>query len=119
MNFLLASPDKVEGAELIIIEGKSIDMSYQGKKNVYTCPKGHKTVTVDVDEGVTPFMLRCRQKDDDGKHNCTEMARSSMYQVDQELKAEYEWYMPLSLKGLNSSEIQHVRQGGLLIRKKV
>ena len=32
-----------------------------GYKNIYTCPKcGGQTVTIDVDEGVTPFMLRCR-----------------------------------------------------------
>lgn len=92
-------------------------MSFKGKKNVYICPKGHKTVTVDADEGVTPFMLRCRQKDDDGKHNCTEMGRSSMYQVDQNLTAEYEWYKPDNLKGLNDAEKEHVRRGGLMLRK--
>lgn len=117
MNFLLASPDKVEGSEIILIEGKSIDMSLEGMKNIYTCPKGHETVTVDSDEGVTPFVLRCRQKADDGKHNCTEMAKSAMYDVDQTRKAEYEWFMPSTLKGLNSSEIEHVRKGGLLLRK--
>lgn len=92
-------------------------MSLEGMKNVYTCPKGHKTVTVDADDGVTPFMIRCRQKDDDGKHNCTEMARSAMYEVDQNLKPEFEWFMPVTLKGLNSAEIEHVRKGGLLMRK--
>lgn len=92
-------------------------MSYQGKKNVYTCPKGHKTVTVDTDDGVTPFMLGCRQKDDDGKHNCTQMARSSMYRVDQTLTPEFEWYKPDNMKGLNLSERGHVKKGGLLIRK--
>lgn len=91
-------------------------MSFQGKKNIYECPKGHQTVTVDVDDGVTPMMLRCRQKADE-KHNCTEMARSSFYSVDQLLTAEYEWYKPASLKGLNSAEREHVKRGGLLLRK--
>jgi len=49
----------------------------ENKINVYTCPKGHKTVTIDTDEGTTPMMLMCRQKDDDGKHNCTEWAISA------------------------------------------
>lgn len=91
-------------------------MSYKGKKNVYTCPHGHKTVTVDVDDGTTPFMLRCRQRADDGKHNCTEMARSSFYQVNQSLEAEFEWYKP-DIKKVSKSEKEHVRMGGLLIRK--
>lgn len=92
-------------------------MGFKGKKNIYVCPKGHNTVTIDTDEGVTPFMLRCRQKDDDGKHNCTEMARSSMYQVDQNITAEYEWYKPDNLKGFNPEEKDHIRRGGLIIRK--
>jgi hypothetical protein len=92
-------------------------MSYQGKKNVYICPKGHKTTTVDKDDGTTPFMLRCRQKDDDGKHNCTEMSKSCFYEVDQSLTAEYEWYKPSDLKGLNSAEKEHVKRGGLMLRK--
>jgi hypothetical protein len=92
-------------------------MSYEGKKNVYVCPKGHKTVTVDKDYGTTPFMMRCRQRDDDGKHNCTEMSKSSFYQVDQALEPEYEWYKPSELNGLNSAEREHVKMGGLMLRK--
>lgn len=92
-------------------------MSFKGKINVYTCPAGHKTVTIDTDEGVTPMMMGCRQKADDGKHNCTQFARSGWYRVDQDLSPEYEWYMPTSLKGLNKSEKEHVVQGGLLQRK--
>ena len=87
------------------------------KINVYTCPKGHKTVTIDTDEGVTPMKLMCRQKDDDGKHNCTEWASSAWYNCDQSQKPEYEWYRPASLKGLNQGEKEHVELGGLLLRK--
>lgn len=92
-------------------------MGFQGKKNVYICSKGHNTVTVDKDNGTTPMMIRCRQKHDDGKRNCTEMATSSFYHVDQSLIAEYEWYKPDSTKGLNQYDKEHVDMGGLLFRK--
>lgn len=89
-----------------------------GRINTYTCDKGHVTVTEDLVEGTTPMMLRCRQKDDDGKHNCNEMARSAWYMCDQGLTPEYEWYKPESENGLNKEERDHVRMGGLLLRKK-
>jgi hypothetical protein len=85
--------------------------------NIYQCPYGHQTITVDLVEGTTPMMLRCKQKADDGIHNCTQMAMSLWYKVDQTLKPEYEWYKPDSLKGLNSEEREHVKLGGLLLRK--
>lgn len=89
----------------------------KGKINTYTCPQGHVTVTIDTDEGVTPMMLRCRQKDNDGKHNCTEFASSDFYKVDQSLKPEYEWFKPASLKGYSGEMKEHLRKGGLEIRK--
>jgi hypothetical protein len=92
-------------------------MSYKGKINVYSCPAGHTTVTIDTDEGVTPMMLRCTKRAKDGKHDCTEYARSSWYRCDQALTPEYEWYKPASLKGLNRDEKEHVVKGGLLLRK--
>lgn len=88
-----------------------------GKINTYTCPKGHVTVTIDLADGTTPMMLRCKQKDNDGKHNCTEFASSGWYNVAQNLKPEYEWYKPENLKGLNPDEKEHVQKGGLLLRK--
>lgn len=89
----------------------------ENKINAYTCPKGHVTVTIDKDEGTTPMMLRCRQKDDDGKHNCTEFAHSAWYNCNQSLKPEYEWYKPASTKGFNEAEKEHIKMGGLLLRK--
>lgn len=85
--------------------------------NVYTCPNGHQTVTIDLVEGTTPMILRCRQRADDGKHNCTDFAESAWYRCDQSLTPEYEWYKPDSLKGLSSEERDHVKLGGLLLRK--
>jgi hypothetical protein len=91
----------------------------KGKINMYTCPKGHVTVTIDTDEGVTPMMLRCRQKDDDGKHNCTEFAQSSWYRCDQSLTPEYEWYMPPKHEWrLHPAPMrEHFKMGGLELRK--
>jgi|ERR1700677_1245125 len=90
-------------------------------KNIYVCPVGHKTVTIDLVEGTTPMMLRCRQRHADGKHNCTEMASSKWYRLTPEeelLEPEYEWYKPETLKGLSVHEKEHVRLGGLLLRKR-
>lgn len=88
----------------------------KGKINVYTCQLGHQTVTVDLEEGVTPFMIRCKQKHG-LKYDCTEMAQSCMYACPQILTPEYEWYKPTDLKKLNKGEREHVAQGGLLLRK--
>ena len=89
----------------------------KNKINTYTCPHGHVTVTRDIDDGVTPMVIRCRQKHDDGKHNCTEFAKSSWYNCDQTLIAEYEWFKPKSLKGYNPEMKEHLRKGGLDMRR--
>lgn len=41
--------------------------------NVYQCKNSHLTVTVDVDEGVTPFMISCKTP------LCNSSANSSFY----------------------------------------
>lgn len=83
----------------------------RGSINVYTCPIGHETITKDLDNGVTPFMIQCKV------FRCQHMARSSMYQVAQDLIPQWEWYKPKDHKGLSMGEIDHVIQGGLLLRK--
>lgn len=82
------------------------------RKNLYRCPKGHETITVDRDEGVTPFMLLCRHS------GCTEMAQSSFYQVDQKLVATVEFYKPGAEDPCMQDEAvrDHVRAGGLMPR---
>lgn len=79
----------------------------ENKVNTYTCTAGHVTVTIDTDEGVTPMMIRCKQLHDNGKHNCTEFARSSFYKCDQNLTPEYEWFKPTLFKGYNQGMIAH------------
>lgn len=79
--------------------------------NIYTCEKGHKTVTIDRDEGVTPFMIGCEHE------GCDELARSGFYQADKDTEPTHEWYKPDSYDGLSDGEIEHVKLGGLLLRK--
>jgi hypothetical protein len=56
---------------------------FKGKKNIYECGKSHKTVTVDRDSGVTPFIIACP--------DCGQDARSNFYKVDQSLKPTHYW----------------------------
>ncbi|UPJ43913.1 hypothetical protein IVB40_07540 [Bradyrhizobium sp. 40] len=87
---------------------------FQGKKNIYVCEKckGH-IVTVDLERGVTPFMVDCR-----ATHGCKGMMKSSMYRVfDQEIRADHEWYRPTAIQTLSPWERDHVSRGGLLLRK--
>lgn len=87
---------------------------FKGKKNIYTCEKckGH-IVTVDLERGVTPFMIGCKST-----VNCKGMMQSSMYRVfDQEMRADHEWYKPTAVQSLSPWERDHVSQGGLLLRK--
>jgi len=93
---------------------------YKGKKNIYICNEGHKTVTVDRDKGTTAFLIACPE--------CPppKTARSSMYRVDQSLEPTHEWYNPTEedLRDLKSDmalEIftnikAYVERGGLLFR---
>lgn len=85
------------------------------KINVYTCPKGHKTVTVDLVDGTTPMFLNCRNITDG--HACDQTSRSAWYMCDQTLTPEFEWYRPGPEEKLNKEERQHCIQGGLLIRR--
>jgi hypothetical protein len=84
-----------------------------GKKNVYTCPQGHETVTVDLVDGTTPFMISCRTP------GCGATAQSSFYGVDQARDALWEWYRPDDTEkgGLAAAMRKHVEMGGLLLRE--
>jgi hypothetical protein len=89
----------------------------QGKKNIYTCEKcGAHIVTVDRDEGTTPFMTRCKA---DG---CEGMMKSSFYRVfDQDMKPSHEWYRaePADIAKMRNSRAchEHARMGGLFLRE--
>jgi hypothetical protein len=61
-------------------------MSWQYKLNEYICDNGHSMVTIDRDQGVTPFVIMCRKK------GCKQRAISLMYKVNPKLVPEFEWY---------------------------
>ena len=84
-----------------------------GKKNCYTCQKcGGRTTTLDIDEGVTPFAIQCKAKE-----GCKGMMYSCFYQIDQTIPVNYVWYMPKDLQGFNQYTLEHIRKGGLVMRK--
>lgn len=104
-------------------------MSFQGKKNVYTCEKcGGRTVTIDKDDGTTPFMIRCRAKDHPIKGSvtivgCSGSARSALYRGCEFFTPEYEWYRPSAEERdrwakhrFGAGIVDHIDMGGLLLR---
>ncbi len=94
----------------------------KGAENVYTCRVCHGyTVTVDRDEGVTPFLLDCRASGKWG--DCSGQAESAFYPKGPRPlhipAPAWEWYKPEAdeYKWLSGAIKEHVDQGGLLIRK--
>lgn len=87
----------------------------RGKTNCYTCQKCGKVIKCrDIDKGTTPFMITCEK--------CQNMMHSSFYMDDIYINVEvsHEWYRPSLeefVKMEIQSEIQHVLNGGLLLRK--
>lgn len=100
--------------------------------NVYVCEYGCHTVTIDVDEGVTPMFIKCRAAprpdrpiekrflDENGE--CNGRATSSMYPPPPMPswigKPTHEWYRPTELSDLDPETREHVERGGLLLRKR-
>jgi len=90
-------------------------MSLQTPINQYICQEcGRSIVTIDRDQGVTPFMLRCRET-----KGCSGMMQSSFYMADQTLTPAYEWRKPTKGEYLRMSAPmrQHIDRGGLEIYK--
>lgn len=90
-------------------------MSFVGRKNAYVCHVcGGKTVTIDRDDGVTPFMIRCRATKD-----CEAMAESSFYRCDPTLVPTHEWYRPgaAEIGAATPAMRQHYEMGGLGLRE--
>lgn len=107
-----------------------------GKINIYTCPEGHKTVTMNLADGVTPFMIRCRSI-----CGCEAMANSCMYQCDQNTRPSYVWekinpsfeecramvkrevgergkdWSDEDWDGTTEGMLEHYRKGGLHLRR--
>jgi hypothetical protein len=87
-------------------------MSNIGKKNVYTCLKCNRSIiTVDVDDGTTPFMLDCR-----ATPGCDGVMQSAFYDVPVGLPPDFEWFKPKSLKDYSPEMKEHIQKGGLDLR---
>lgn len=95
--------------------------------NFYVCEFGHATVTVDVDEGCTPFMIGCKHE------GCGQSSESCFYPRGVSLlkglqvngQPKWEWFKPdgLALHKKYGSDpdllramIDHVKSGGLDLR---
>lgn len=95
-------------------------MEKAGERNAYRCDKCRgEIVTVNLVDGVTPFMVDCRAK---WPGTCEGMAKSSFYRIDQASPAGWGWYRPdetelARLEALHPGVRQHVEAGGLLLRK--
>lgn len=99
-------------------------MSFKGKKNLYLCHScGRGVVTLDRDEGVTPFAITC--------DNCGKSAYSFFYRlppnIAEVVTPAFEWYRPtaaeldevcktLTRPGMADATRDHVCKGGLLKR---
>ena len=85
----------------------------KGKKNAYVCNKCKKfIITIDVDDGVTPFMIECK-----ATKNCDGSMCSNFYSIDQSMPAQFEWFTPKSSEGYGMEEKTHFLGGGLDIRE--
>lgn len=95
---------------------EAVDNEPRRKKNAYTCTvcKG-RIVTEDVVEGVTPFMLACKVT-----ALCQGSMQSHFYDIDQGEVATFEWYRPSLRSAAKQGQAmyEHVKRGGLDIRKK-
>lgn len=80
--------------------------------NVYVCHKcGKEVVTIDRVDGTTPFVIKCSE--------CGEMARSSFYNVNQDLTPTVEFYKPdkEEYDKLDEELKEYVDRGCLLYRR--
>lgn len=92
-------------------------MSNKGKKNLYTCARcKRQIVTIDVDDGVTPFSMMCSELDD---NDCDGLMGSTFYIMPKNAPdPTYEWYKPTAeeIVGMSRAMREHVDKGGLDIR---
>jgi len=86
----------------------------KGKKNIYRCEKCKRAiVTIDIDEGVTPFMIDCR-----ATPGCNGFMRSNFYDCPPDFEATFEWFKPKITLFYGPEMREHFRKGGLDIRKR-
>jgi hypothetical protein len=85
--------------------------------NGYQCPTcGAVTVTIDVDDGATPMMLRCRKTP-----GCEGVAQSMWYRVPSDIgEPEWEWFRPskAATRRMDAGMRDHIERGGLDLRRR-
>lgn len=85
-------------------------MEKKGQVNFYTCEScDADIVTVNRDDGVTPYMIRCER--------CGGVSVSAFYRVNQSTTPTHEYYRPVTVRGMSRKSKEYVRNGGLLLRK--
>lgn len=94
---------------------------FNGRENAYRCRDcGGLTVTIDVDDGVTPMFLACRASGREG--DCPGTAGSMMYPQGPRPahipEPAWEWFRPRTVQGLDAETRDHVQRGGLLLRRR-
>jgi hypothetical protein len=89
----------------------------EGRKNLYQCERdpSHLIVTVDLEAGVTPFLIECERCKEEG-HRAS--MKSAMYHLHAMTVATHEWYRPDSLAGFSRWTRDHLEKGGLILRKR-
>lgn len=90
-------------------------MSFKGKKKRYYCDRcGREFITIDRDEGTTPFITSCQNEDP-----CTGSAYSQLYRIDQSLTPTHEWYRATDDEAMKMKlhSREHHGMGGLFLRK--
>lgn len=108
-------------------------MEYKGMINIYKCSEGHETITMNRDDGATPFIIccpECKRKGIEGKNSVYKYneARSQMYAVPPNLVPQYFWISPTDKEiDLYLSRIEnpdkrkntraHIEAGGLVLVK--
>jgi hypothetical protein len=86
------------------------------KVNCYICDTcGKSIVTVEYDDGVTPFFLGCNRVSLFG--DCNGLCRASMYSNPQNLIPTALWYRKKDDEPMNPGERQHHENGGLFFRE--
>ena len=85
------------------------------KTHAYECVKGHRIMTIDINPGTTPVLIKCQQ--------CNNFATSQGYHKTKE-EPKIEWYRPTLkevLKQISKGRwamADHVLNGGLEKRKR-
>lgn len=105
---------------------RPIEYPEESRINVYVCQTcGGYTVTIDVDEGVTPFMIGCRASGEE--RECKGVAHSSFYPKGPRPphipEPAWEWYRMTDAEARRQEKKypgswHHHEQGGLWIRKR-